>query len=155
MTSTPLDPIEIEAVIKTRLEARLKAPGLVKFVYDTKGYGNVEEESQLVPSLAVIYNGFRAGEAVGQGAAQAVPLEFLVVIVARSSTNTLRATGAKSVAGSIFHEVMGALLGWKPAPGLARLTLGDSPPAGYSDAGFVYFPVAFLTRATYTPTPDP
>ena len=153
MSSTTLSPVDIEALIVARLVERLKGAGLVKFVYDTREYGAVEEESQLVPAAAVIYNGYRTGDAVGQGAVQAVQQEFLVVVVTRSSKQTLRASGAKASAGEIFHAAIQALTGWKPAPGVRRLTLTDAPGAGYSDAGFAYLPIAFLTSTTYTPQP--
>lgn len=153
MTSATVSPIDIEAAIVARLVERLKTPGIVKFVYDTAEYGGVEEESQLVPSVAVIYNGYRAGEQEGHGLVQAVTLEYLVVVVTRSSRQTLRASGAKASASGIFDATMKALTGWKPAPGTKRLTLGDAPGAGYSDAGFTYLPIAFNTRITYTPQP--
>ena len=152
MTSSVHDPIDIEALIVARLTERLKATGLVKFVYDTKGYAEVEEESQLSPAVAVIYNGYRAGVEVPRGQAQAIDLEYLVVIVTASSTQTLRGSGAKASAGSIFLPLVGALTGWKPGPGLGRLTLSEAPGAGYSRAGFAYMPVAFTTRITITPS---
>lgn len=158
--TTSLTPIEIEAAIVERLKSRLigtaEAPlpeKLVKFVYDTREYGAVEEESQLVPAVAVIYNGYRAVEQVGQGVAQAVALEFLVVVISRSSKQTLRASGAKAQASEIFHTAVQALTGWKPGPGSTRLLLTDAPGAGYSDAGFTYLPIAFTTRSTYNPQP--
>lgn len=160
MSSSDLSPIEIEAAIVARLKARLigtdEAPlpvKLVKFVYDTREYGAVEEESQLVPSVAVIYNGYRAVSQVGQGAVQAVELDYLVVAVTRSSTQTLRASGAKASASEIFDAVIKALTGWKPARGVRHLMLSEAPGAGYSDAGFTYLPIAFTTRITYTPQP--
>lgn len=151
MSSTPLTPIDIEAAIKARLEERLKAPGVVRFVYDTREYAAVEEESQLVPAVAVIYNGYRAGEQEGHGAVQAVELEYLVVVVTRSSRETLRSSGAKAGASEVFHAAVQALTGWKAAPGMRRLILADAPGASYSDAGFTYLPIAFTTRITYTP----
>lgn len=153
MTSTTMTPIDVEHAIVARLNERLKDTGLVKFVYDTSEYGNVEEESQLVPAAAVIYNGYRAGEQLGNGAVQVVNLEFLVVVVARSSTKAMRATGAKADASVIFDAAIRALSGWKPARGMKSLTLGDAPGAGYSDAGFTYIPIAFNSRITYTPQP--
>ncbi len=157
MSSTNLSPIEVEALIVARLRAQLmgtpEAPldeKIVKFVYDTREYGAVEEESQLVPAVAVIYNGYRAGEEVGHGAVQQVGIEFLVVVLTRSSKQTLRASGAKAAASEIFDAVMKALTGWKPARGLQPLKLGDAPGAAYSDAGFTYLPIAFNTRITYT-----
>lgn len=153
MTSTPLDPIEIEGLIVARLEDRVQKAGVVRFVYDTKTYAAAEEESQLHPALAVIYNGYRVGTRAGT--AQEVELEYLVVAISRSSKQTLRASGAKEIGGSTFHAVLQTLIGWKPAPGVSRLTLGEAPGAGYSDAGFQYLPIAFNTRVAYTPQPQP
>lgn len=153
MSSTTLSPIEIESAIVGRLTERLKDVGIVKFVYDTSEYGAVEEESQLVPAVVVIYNGYRTGEQVGQGAVQAVDVEYLVVVVTRSSKQALRATGAKATASEIFDAVVGSLTGWRPARGVRPLMLSDAPGAGYSDAGFTYLPIAFTTRITYTTQP--
>lgn len=160
MSSSTMTPIDIEQAIVERLKERLvgteAAPlpqKLVKFVYDTRQYAAVEEESQLVPSLAVIYNGYRAAEVVGQGAVQAVELDYLVVVVTRSSMQTLRSKGAKASASEIFDATVKALTGWKPGQGTRRLMLGDAPGAGYSDAGFTYIPIAFNTRITYTTQP--
>lgn len=153
MSSTTLTPIDIEAAIVARLVDRLKTPGLVKFVYDTREYGEVKEQSQLTPSVCVIYNGYQPGDQVGQGQVQQVVVEFLVVIVARSSKQTLRASGAKATASEIFDAVMKALAGWKPGEGVSRLKLAPTPGAGYSDAGFTYLPTAFTTSVTYTQQP--
>lgn len=155
MTSTTLSPIDLEQKIVERLKARLLdvAEPLVRFVYDTAEYTDVEEESQLVPSLAVIYNGYRTGEQVGQGQVQQVESEFLVVVVTRSSKDTLRKSGAKASAGVIFHAAIQALAGWKPAQGVGRLKLADAPGAGYSDAGLAYLPIMFTSSTTYTHTP--
>ena len=154
MTSTINSPTDIERLIVERLGARVKDAGLVKFVYDTKQYADAEEQSQLVPALAVIYNGYEPTAEEGRGLVQAVEFEFLTVIITRSSANTLRSTGAKTMASEIFHETVQALTGWKPAPGVGRLKLSPGPGAGYSDAGFVYMPVAWKARVTYTPKPD-
>ncbi len=151
-----MTPIEIEQLIVARLAAALKdgPDPLVKHVYDTSSYGAVEEESQLVPSVAVIYNGYAPGDEAGQGAAQAVELEYLVVICTRSSNQTLRASGAKAAASVVFDAVLPLLLGWKPGQGASRLRLAPAPGAGYSDAGFTYLPIAFTCRITYQPTPN-
>lgn len=152
MTSSVLSPIDLEAAIVERLKATVQAAGLVRFVYDTKEYSEVAEESQLVPSLVVIYNGYRAVDQVGHGLVQKVELEYLVVIVTRSSKQTLRNTGAKTMASEIFHATLQALTGWKPAPGHKNLMLGEAPGATHS-AGATYLPVAFTTSITYTPKP--
>lgn len=148
-----MTPIDIEQAIVARLVTTLKdipAP-LVKFVYDTKEYGGLEEQSQLVPAAAVIYNGYRPGEQVGQGTSQVVEFEFLIVIVARSSKDTLRSSGAKAAASVIFDAALRSLTGWKPGEGAGRLLLTEAPGAGYSDAGYTYLPMGFKTRVTYHP----
>ena len=150
MTSAALTPIDIEAAIVARLKGTLLADGAIKRVYDTAEYSGVPEESQAVPAIAVIYNGYRPGGQRGDGVVQAVFVQFLVVVVTRSSTQALRRTGAKQDASVIFDAAVRKLIGWKPAKGLKRLTLIDGPGAGYSDAGFTYLPIGFETRITYT-----
>lgn len=152
MTSTTLSPIDVEAAIVARLAATVKEAGTVKYVYDTREYGAVVEESQLTPALAVIYNGYRAGTELTRGAVQQVEILFLVVAITRSAVGTLRATGAKSEASDVFNAAMQALTGWKPGKGIKALQLEDAPGAGYSDAGFTYLPIAYSTSITYTPT---
>lgn len=153
MTSVLATPIDIEAAMVQRLKERVLDAGLVRFVYDTREYGAVEEESQLVPALAVIYNGYRPAEVVGHGAVQAVEIEYLVVAIARSSSQALRASGAKDAASEIFDATVKALIGWKPLAGAHRLMLAGAPGAGYTDAGYTYLPIGFTTRITYTPQP--
>lgn len=153
MSSTNLDPVQIEQLIAERLEATVKAAGLVKFVYRTKAYKQLDEQSQIVPSLVVIYNGMRPVEQPTNSAVISVDFDYLVVIVVRSSKDALRATGAKADAGTIFIPTLQALVRWKPAPGLSRMTLAEGPPADYDDAGLVYLPSSFTTRLTITPTP--
>ena len=154
------NPIDIEGLIIERLKA-VVGPGnpdstkrLAKFVYDQTEYTAVEEESQLVPSLAVIYNGYRSLGSVGNGSAQAVEFEFLVVVVTSSSRDTLRNTGSKAQASPLFGATLSALTGWKPMRGCKALLLTDAPGAGISKAGFAYTPLAFKTTVTYQPIPD-
>ena len=158
-TVSSLNPIEIEAAIIARLQATVgqdnpdPAKRLARFVYDQKGYTDTEEESQLSPAVAVIYNGYRALGQVGNGAVQAVEFEFLIVVVTNSSKDTLRNTGAKAQASPLFGAVLSALTGWKPAPGSKRFMLTDAPGAGISKAGFTYTPLGFTTRVDYQPSP--
>ena len=153
MSSTTLSPVDIEALIVARLVERLKDAGLVKFVYDTREYGAVEEESQLVPALVVIYNGYRNVSQIGHGSVQSIGLDYLVVVVTRNSRQSLRASGAKEEASGLFTATIQALIGWKPDRGVKALLLADGPAASYSDAGTSYLPIAFTTQITYTPQP--
>lgn len=153
MTSTVYDPVEIEGLIAARLEATIQQQGLVKRVYRTKEYKDVGPQSQIVPSLVVIYNGIRPVEQLARGAVTAVDLDYIVVVVVRSSKDTLRGTDAKEKAASIFFPTLMALVNWKPAPGTGRFTMAEGPPADYDDAGLSYLPLIVTTRVTLTPTP--
>lgn len=159
-TNSGANPIEIERLIIERLQQRVgqdavdPANQLARFVYDQKAYTDVGEESQLVPSVAVIYNGYRSLGNVGNGQAQAVEFEFLIVVVTNSSQDTLRNTGAKAQASPLFGATLSALTGWKPMKGCKAMLLQDAPGSGISKAGFTYTPLAFKTQVTYQPSPD-
>jgi PAS domain-containing protein len=51
-------------------------------------------------------------------------------------------TGIAEDAGPLIDQVIDALLGWRPAVGMRRLTLEPMPEAGYS-GGFAYYPLVW------------
>lgn len=148
MSSTALSPIDIEELIINRLSV-LKDNQLIKRIYDTQSYSEIEEQSQVTPSIAVIYNGYKSSESTDMNRTQAVDFEYLVVIISRSQVNSIDSSGAKKEASALFSEVMKLLTGWKPAAGIKRLALSDAMGMGFS-AGLCYIPIAYETRIVYT-----
>lgn len=147
----------IEAALVERLQERLQEAGHVLHVYSAGEYAQVEEQSQVHPAAAVIYNGYEVGDEVGQGIQQAVEFEFLVVLVTRSAADFAHGGGARDDVSPIFDALLAAVLGWRPpitGPGFpSPFRLAPAPGAAVSEQGFAYWPVAFTIRRTYRGTP--
>lgn len=143
----------IEEELAARLVAKLKDTGLVATVYTAGEYAQVEEQSQVHPAAAVIYNGYRPGDEVGQGIQQAVEFEFLVVLVTRNASDFATGGGARDDVSPIFDALLPAVIGWRPpiegAGFPSPFRLAQASGAQVSDAGFAYWPVAFTIRRSY------
>lgn len=147
----------IAEALEARLIDKLKDAGLVSYVYSAGEFAQVEEDSQLTPAAAVIYNGYEVGDEVGNGVQQAVTLQFLVVLVTRSATGFARGSGAAEDVSPIFDALLAAVIGWRPPleDGVfpSPFKLAAAPGAAVSSQGFAYWPVAFNIRRTYRGTP--
>jgi hypothetical protein len=149
---------ELEDEIVNRLVDKLGAT--VKKVYTAAELADVEEDSQVTPSVAVIYNGYAPVSAAGGQAAtnlgkvQHIEKSYLVVVSLRNALNTRTRQGAREAAAPIVKAVLSALLGWRPAnlPEEMPLQLAPAPGAAFTDAGFAYYPIAFTNRRTYRGT---
>lgn len=143
----------IEAALVARLEAKLKAAGHVAYVYTAGEFALAQEESQLTPAAAVIYNGYDVGDEVGNGIAQVVELQFLVVLVTRSAVNFAHGGGAADDVSPVFDALLSAVIGWRPkllgSVFPSPFKLAPSPGAQVSQQGFAYWPVAFTIRRHY------
>lgn len=149
---------ELEEAMVARLQDRLGA--MVKRVFTTAEYADVEEESQLTPSVAVIYQGYApvttpgATNAGYAGRVQAIEKTYYVVVAVRNALNSRTKQGAREASAPIVQAVMSALLGWRPTnlPDEGPLQLAPAPGAAFTDAGFAYYPIAFTNRRTYRGT---
>lgn len=143
----------IEEELAKRLTEKLKDAGLVSTVYTAGEFAQVEEQSQVHPAAAVIYNGYRPGDEVGQGAIQAVEFEFLVVLVTRNVEDFANGGGARDDVSPIFDALLSAVIGWRPpieGTGFpSTFKLAQASGAQTSAAGFAYWPVAFTIRRNY------
>lgn len=138
-----------------RLQDRLGAT--VKQVYATAELADLEESSQVTPSVAVIYQGYAPVQTPGQvyGAkVQQVEKTYIVSVAVRSALNTRTRQGAREESAPIVEAVMSALIGWRPSalPAEGPLQLAPAPGAAFTDAGYAYYPIAFTTRRTYRGT---
>lgn len=140
----------IETAIVDRLRTRLGAA--VEYVYTAAEVAQVEEHSQLVPSVAVLYNGLTPTQEQANGAIQEVAFQFLAVVAVRNAAGSALHEGARADGSALVDGVMEALLGFRPITNGGALKLDQSPPAAFSDAGFAYYPVAFEIRRTYRGT---
>lgn len=147
----------IESALVARLEKKLRDAGHVLHVYTAGEYALTEERSQLTPAAAVIYNGYTPGDEVGQGVQQAVNLEFLVVLITRSTVDFAQGGGAADDVSPIFDALLPAVIGWRPpiegAGFSSPFRLAPAPGAAVSEQGFAYWPTAFTIRRNYRGTP--
>lgn len=137
----------IEDAIVARLTE--KVGDLVDRIYTAAEAAQVEEQLQLTPSLAVVYNGYRPAGDVAGGIVQGVAFSFLVIVSVRNAKQAGRHKGAREDAAPILDAVMGALINFRPMEGGSILKLSDAPGATFSDAGFAYYPLAFEMTRTY------
>lgn len=145
----------IEEKMVERLTLKLiteQSPALVRNVYTAAEVAQTEERLQLSPSVTVIYNGYRTQENLGQGVVQHVIFSFLVVVAVRNAKAAATSLGVREDAAPILDAAMEALLGFRPVTGCTPLKLADAPGAGFSDAGFGYYPLAFEISRTYRGT---
>lgn len=143
----------VESAIVTRLTDQLGA--LVRKVYTAAELSQIEEESQVSPSCAVIYNGYvPVSHANGSlGKVQSLDKTWLVAVSVRNASGTRTQKGARADASPIIDGVLSALLGWRPPiTGEMPLTLAEAPGAAFTDAGFAYYPIAFTNRRTFRGT---
>ena len=146
---------ELEAAMVARLQDRLG--GTVKRVYTTAEYGDLDEDSQVTPSVAVIYQGYAPVSTPGAvyGArVQQVEKTYYVVVAVRNARNTRTREGAREASAPIVEAVMSALTGWRETdlPDEGPLQLAPAPGAAFTDAGYAYYPIVFTNRRTYRGT---
>jgi len=136
--------LDAEDAIIERYQQRVGAR-----IYSTDELAQIEEKSQVVPSVHVIYDGWAPTQAVDQGAVQEIEHRWLAVVCVRSASQRNQAAGKRQKASEIIDEVIQATIGWRPGQGYKPLLFADSPKPAYSDAGFAYFPLAFSTRTQH------
>lgn len=142
----------VENAMVARLQSKLGAQ--VGRVYTAAEVAQVEERSQVTPSVAVLYNGMTPTQELGGGAVQEVAFQFLAVVTVRNARGAGTQEGARDDAAELVDAVLEALLGFRPLPGTCGpLKLEQAPGAGFTDAGFAYYPLAFEIRRSYRGTP--
>lgn len=145
----------LEQAVVDRLKDRVGT--MVKSVYTTAEYADIEEASQVTPSIAVIYQSMAPESTAGgnsatfAGRTQTIRKLFYVVVSMRNALNTKTSAGARDAAAPIVEAVISSLLGWRPAniPEEGPLQMAASPGPAFTDAGFAYYPIAFSNRRVY------
>lgn len=148
---------ELEEAMVDRLTEKLGP--MIKRVFTTSEYADVEESSQDTPNVAVIYQGYAPVSTPGgmYGAkVQQIEKTFYVVVAVRSALNTRTRKGAREASAPIVQAIMDALIGWrsKALPDEGPLQLAPAPGAAFTDAGFAYYPIAFTNRRTHRGSTD-
>ena len=106
---------------------------------------------QRAPAVFVVYDGYTIGEAVGNGAVQAITQDWIVVCAAKSAAGAGNSDAAKAAASQLCAQVLNALLGFNLGGG-NFLKLADAPGPEY-DGGYCHVPLAFQSRATFRGDP--
>lgn len=117
-------------------------PGV--FVLSTKDLAGVKESSQQAPAVHVIYVNY-APSAGKNGAWHGVQQQWMTVVVVRNVASMTQAVPSATEAGPLMSAVINALNTWVPAglDGFQGIELKPAPGAGFTRAGFAYFPIAW------------
>ena len=108
-----------------------------------------KEESQPVPAVHVIWNGFRVKESRVDGRVSSLDHEWLVVSAVRNVRGLKSGTDARQEAGELAARAGAAVMGFRPPNVAGPMRLAPSPGAGYSPAGYLYLPLAFLVESVF------
>jgi len=111
-------------------------------VYTVGQLAQVDEASQAVPAAHVIYDGERFGAGAGQGAAQKVVQDWLVVLAVDSAVDALTGSGARASAGTLIGKLITALAGYQLSADFRPCKRVQAPKPAYNGS-FAYFPLAF------------
>lgn len=142
---------ELEEAMVARLKDVLG--DAVRAVYTTAEYADLEENSQVTPAVAVIYQGYAPVSTPGAmyGAkVQQIEKTFYVVTSVRNALNTRTSDGARQASAPLVNQILRGLTGWRPKdlPDEGPLQLAPAPGAAFTDAGYAYYPIAFTNRRT-------
>ena len=129
--------------------ARLKEllPGV--HVLTAADLAATKEESQPVPAVHVIWNGFRVKEAREDGRVAWLDHEWLIVSAVRNVRGLKSGADARQEAGELAARAGAAVMGYRPPNVAGPMRLAPSPGAGYSQAGYLYLPLAFLVGSVF------
>lgn len=136
----------LEPAIKARVEAEM--PELEE-VYTPFSVDQMLQLTNASPSVSIIYAGDRVGDSAGNGKANAVYQQWLVVLSVNEASAQLGDTSdIRTIAAPLIAKLLCALQGWWPdiAPfqELSRVNAGVS--VGSDDSGNGYFPFLFESQ---------
>lgn len=134
-----------EPHIVARLKEQL--PGV--HVLTAADLAATKEESQPVPAVHVIWNGFRVLEARVDGRVSRLDHEWLVVSAVRNVRGLKSGADARREAGELAARAGAAVMGFRPPNVAGPMRMAPSPAAGYSPAGYLYLPLAFRVETVF------
>lgn len=108
-----------------------------------------KEESQPVPAVHVIWNGFRVLETRIDGRVSRLDHEWLIVSAVRNVRGLKSGADARVEAGELSARAGAAVMGFRPPNVAGSMRLAPSPGSGYSQAGYLYLPLAFLVESVF------
>ena len=138
--------LEPEAHIVERLKSLLPANVHVLTAADLQ---TTKEESQPVPAVHVIWNGFRVRESRSDGRASKLAHEWLIVSTVRNVRSLKTGQDARREAGELAARAGAALMGFRPPNVSQPMQLAPAPGSGYSQAGYLYLPLAFEVESVF------
>lgn len=104
--------------------------------------------TNVAPALNVIYVGDRVGDSVGQGQANTVTQQWLIVLAVRDASSQLDQTSnIRKEADPLIRELLNKMKGFNPnVAGFRPFVRVDPGVQIGSSAGFAYFPFLFETK---------
>ena len=151
MAAVPAHPnnfLEPEPHIVARLKEALAGQQPAVHVLTAADLSGLKEDSQPVPAVHVVWNGFRVLESRADGAASRLDHTWLIVAAVRNVRTLKSGQAARQQAGELAARAGAALMGWRPPNVAGPLRLAPSPAAGYS-SGYLYLPLAFLVESVF------
>jgi hypothetical protein len=129
--------------------ARLKEllPGV--HVLTAADLAATKEESQPVPAVHVVWNGFRVLGSRVDGKVSNLAHEWLIVSAVRNVRGLKSGADARQEAGELAARAGAALMGYRLPNTSSFMSLSPSPRAGYSTAGYLYLPLAFQVESVF------
>lgn len=109
----------------------------------------IKEESQPVPAVHVIWNGFRLVESRLDGRVSQLQHEWLIVSTVRNVQTLKTGQQARVEAGELAARAGAALMGFRPPNVSSHMKLAPAPGTGHSQAGYLYLPLAFTVESVF------
>ena len=141
MSGALLDYLAAGPLIVARLKDRVED---LRLVLPATELSAMKETGLPTPSVFVIYDGDRLGDAALRGAVRVVHQRWLVVLAVRNATQGDGGQAMQDTAGPLISALLGALQGVLLSPDHRPLMRVSAPKPGYS-AAFAYYPLAFET----------
>ena len=103
-------------------------------------------------SLFVYLVGDHPGETADLGANQQIRQSWTVEVVVRNTFQAATGAGARQEAGPLLAQVIRALSGWTPDFTIYRALYREKSEVrpGYSDDGFLFYPLQFAVNFVFT-----
>lgn len=125
----------------------------VKAVYTASEFADVDENSQITPSVAVVYGGYAPTQTPGGAAVKVQEIEqtWAVVVSVRNARESRLRVGAREDSSPIVRACIEALIGWRPdVKDEMPLRLASSQGGAlFGDKGLAIYPIGFTNRRTY------